>query len=366
MLPEPFAHALDHHKARHEPGPEGGEYLRLTDDVRGHPRGTLLWDGLQVVYGYPHIGRILQLETGLAQQFSGPFWVEEKVDGYNVRVARLGEQVLAFTRGGFVCPFTTDRLPDLLDLTLFDDHPEVVVCAEVAGPDQPYVVGHPPQVRDDVALFVFDLMRVGEPGFLPDDELGRLAERYGLPRVSRFGRLAPGEWRQVGALVRALNDERREGVVLKEVGPPGRRAKYVTGASCIDDILATVDNLPQLPAEYFTGRVLRLALFLAEQGEAALPGAREQLGQAFVDGLLAALGRFQREHRVYHTHRCRFRRRESAERLMAHLRRHEGPIQVMERRLEHDGEHWVLEFEKVYAGMTGLLGHLLAGGIVFD
>jgi len=365
MLPEPFQHALDHHKARHEPRPRGGDYLRLTDDVHGSPRGTLLWDD-RLVPGYPHIGRILQLETGLAQQFSGPFWVEEKVDGYNVRVARLGDEVLAFTRGGFVCPFTTDRLPDLLDLTLFEDHPDVVVCAEVAGPDQPYVVGHPPQVQEDVQIFVFDLMRIGEPGFLPDADLDALAAHYGLPRVTRFGRLAPSEWRQAGELLRALNAERREGVVLKEIGPPGRRAKYVTGASCIDDILATVDNLPQLPAEYFTGRVLRLALFLAEQGENALPTVREQLGRAFVDGLLDALGRFRRDHRVSHTHRCRLRDRESAERLMAHLRRHEGPIQVIERRLEWDGGHWVLELEKVYAGMTGLLGHLLAGGIVFD
>jgi putative ATP-dependent DNA ligase len=365
MLPEPFQQAIDHGKARVETLPGGQEYVRVTDDFRGMPRGTVLC-GQRLVYGYPHIGRILRLETGLGQQLSGPFWVEEKVDGYNVRVARLGEEVVALTRGGFVCPFTTDRLPDLLDLGVLEDHPETVLCAEVAGPEQPYVVGHPPQVVEDIALFTFDLMQLGRRDLLADAEAGALMDRYGLPRVARLGRFTASDWPALGALVRDLNQSRREGVVLKEENPPRRRVKYVTGASCIDDILATVDNLPQLPAEYFTGRVLRLALFLAEQGEAALPEARAELGRAFIDGLLDAIFRFRDQHRVARIHRCRFRDRGNAERLLAHLRRAEGPIQVIERSLTLEGRHWVLELEKVYTGMTGLLGHLLGGGVVFD
>ncbi len=365
MLPDPFQQALDHHKARRESLPGGGEYLRVTDDLHDLPRGSVLAeDG--AVYGYPHIGRILRLETGLAQQFEHPFRVEEKVDGYNVRLARLGGRVVALSRGGFVCPFTTDRLPDLIDLRLWDDHPDAVVCAEAAGPDQPYVVGHPPQVTADVALFAFDVMRVGQRGFLADAEADALLEAYRVPRATRFGEFTAADWGQVRDVVRRLGEAGREGVVFKELPPGGRRAKYVTGTSCIDDVLATVDNLPQLPAEYFTGRVLRLALFLAEQGEDAIPGARERLGEAFVDGLLTAVEAFKREHRVSHVHRCRLREKASAERLIAHLRRAEGPIQVLQRRLEREGEHWVLEFEKVYTGMTGLLGHLLGGGIVYD
>jgi putative ATP-dependent DNA ligase len=365
MLPAPFQQALDHHKARRESLPGGGEYLRVTDDLHELPRGSVI-AGDRAVYGYPHIGRILRLETGLAQQFEHPFRVEEKVDGYNVRIALLAGSVVALSRGGFVCPFTTDRLPDLIDLRLWDDRPDVVVCAEAAGPDQPYVVGHPPQVQEDVALFAFDLMQVSRHGLLPDEEADALLESYRIPRVARFGRFTAVDWRRVGELVRRLGAAGREGVVFKEMPPGGRRAKYVTGSSCIDDVLATVDNLPQLPAEYFTGRVLRLVLFLAEQGEDALPGARERLGEAFVDGLLGAVEAFRREHRVSHVHRCRLREKSSADRLIAHLRRAEGPIQVLERRLEREGDHWVLEFEKVYTGMTGLLGHLLGGGIVYD
>jgi putative ATP-dependent DNA ligase len=364
MLPEPMQQALDHRKARAE-GFAELRYLRVTDDFHATPRGTVL-AGERLVYGYPHIGRILELETGLALQFEQPFWVEEKVDGYNVRVARLGERAVALTRGGFVCPFTTDRLADLADLRILDDHPDLVLCAEVAGPDQPYVAGHPPHVTEGVQLFAFDLMEVGRPGFLPAADRERLLSAYGLTRPQRFGRFAPADWRAIQALVQRLDRERREGVVMKEDSAADRRAKYVTASSCIDDIAAMVDNLLQLPPEYFTGRILRLALFLAEQGETGQPSARADLGRAFLDGLLGAIERFRHDHRVYRTHRCLFHDPANAHALMDHLRRAEGPVQVIQRGLTPQEDGWVLEFEKVYVGMTGLLGHLLRGGMVFD
>ena len=71
------------------------------------------------------------MKPGLRQQFPGYFWAEEKMDGYNVRVARVGDRVVAITRGGYLCPFTSDRLPDLLDLTIFEQHPDLIPCAEI-------------------------------------------------------------------------------------------------------------------------------------------------------------------------------------------------------------------------------------------
>ncbi len=93
-----FREAIAHHKARYE-SYRGSDYLRLTDNFRGTPRGSIAMRG-HIVHGYPSIGRILRLDTGLNQHFQAPFWLEEKVDGYNVRVVCIDEQVLALTRGG--------------------------------------------------------------------------------------------------------------------------------------------------------------------------------------------------------------------------------------------------------------------------
>jgi putative ATP-dependent DNA ligase len=352
-------------RSREEEYP-GGTYVRITDDQRDAPRGTAIF-AEHVLYGYPHIGRILRLQSGLREQFGdNPFQVEEKVDGYNVRIARIGDAVLAFTRGGFVCPFTTDRLADFIDLRLFQDRPELVVCAEVAGPEQPYVAGHPPHILEDVCLQVFDFMRLDHPGFLPGEEQAQLLQRYALPAVEHYGRHDAGRWEEVRDLLWRLHLEGREGVVFKEEAPGAHRTKYVTGASCVDDIRATADNMLQLPSEYFTGRILRLALFMEDQGVERLGAVREALGRALVDGLLEAIERFRRERRVFHTHRCRFRHREAAERMLRHLKRADGHIQVVERGITREGDFHVLEFDKTYSEMTGLLGHLLRGGMVYD
>jgi len=78
-------------------------FYRLTKDLSGLPRGTVFWDG-GILHGYQKIKRILHLEQGIRRYFKGPFYAEEKMDGYNVRVRRIGERVFAFTRGALSAP----------------------------------------------------------------------------------------------------------------------------------------------------------------------------------------------------------------------------------------------------------------------
>lgn len=340
-------------------------YIRLHDSLDDAPKGTVVLNET-VIYGYPQIGRILRLETGLQEQFRHPFHVEEKVDGYNVRVIRYDGRHLALTRGGFICPFTTDRLPDLMNLAVFDEHPDLVVCAEVAGPDNPYLVGHPPYVSEDVRLFVFDLMRQNQPAFLDDGTKEAVVGRYGLNSVTRLGRFTANDWAALQDLVRRFNDEGREGIVLKEEAPGARRAKYVTSNSSIEDIAVTAENMLQLPGEYFTGRILRLVLFMDEERLIPDDGLYRRLGHGFLDGLFRAVEQFKREGKVFHTYRCRFRRRENAEGFVRFLKHALGHGHVVQRRLYEEAGYVVLEFDKDFPKMTGLLGHLMGGGMVFD
>ena len=228
LPPDPFPEALERRKARWEDY-AGQPYLRLTEDFHGHPKGTLAWDD-RVIPGYPRIGRIFRLQQGLAQQFSGPFWMEEKIDGFNIRIFRAGDDILALSRGGYVCPFATDRAPDFIPPALFEAQPDLVLCAELAGPDNPYTQGGPSFVTTDVELFVFDMMRLGTPGFLLQEDKQALCLAYGLPVPRCFGRFEPRDWQTVLGLVEDLDAEGREGAVFKEdipratapsMSPPG-------------------------------------------------------------------------------------------------------------------------------------------------
>ncbi|MFN3481008.1 MAG: RNA ligase family protein, partial [Thermodesulfovibrionales bacterium] len=99
---------------------EGQDFVRLSQDYKKLPRGTVFYDG-GCVPGYPHIMRVLHLSRGINRYLKdSKFFVEEKMDGYNVRIVRIKERIMAFTRGGFICPFTTDRIPDLIDSRFFD------------------------------------------------------------------------------------------------------------------------------------------------------------------------------------------------------------------------------------------------------
>ena len=363
-LPEVLREALGRHKARWEQYRDI-RYVRMTDDLRGHAKGTVFFAG-RLIPGYPRIGRIYRLEQGLRQQFSGPFWVEEKVDGYNVRVFSHGEEVLALTRGGFVCPFSTDRIPELIDLEILEQEPDLVLCAEVAGPDNPYAIGAPPFVPRDVQAFVFDMMRIGTPGFLPQAEKNALTGRYDLPAPQSFGCYTLDRWREIRDIMLRLDAERREGVVLKEDAADGHRTKYVTRNSGIYDIAVRASDVAELPGDFFTGRILRLALFMDETGIERNDEMHRRLGQAFLDGLFESLEGFKGHGGVFHTFRCRFRERSNAEAFMQHLRGILGHTHLWQRRLEREGDCWLLEFDKEVPKLTGLLHQLFRGDALID
>ncbi len=344
----------------------GLNYFRFSEDFKGFARGTVVFKDF-VIYGYPHIGRILYLKEGLREHFKGDFFVEEKVDGYNVRIFYHGGKVYALTRGGFLCPFTGDRVLDFIPLEFFKENPNLVLCAEVAGPENPYIEEHPPYVKEDVNFFVFDVMEKNKSSFLPYSEKLRLLKEYSLPSVEIYGRFSLKDYKLLKELLLRLEREGKEGVVFKEEGEEGKRAKYITSRANLNDIKVTSFNMLSLPPEYYTNRILRAVLFLEEEGlEGGYGEVSKELGKAFVEGLREAIELFKREGKVYRTFRCRFRREENAKAFLKRIRHLSKEVQIVERSLRKEGEFFILEFDKVYLKMTGLLGHLLRGGLVFD
>lgn len=341
------------------------EYLRFTDDFKEVPRGTVILKDA-VIWGYPHIGRIFQLSTGIKEQFNSPFWVEEKVDGYNVRVLLYQGEVYAFTRGGYVCAFTTDRIRDFINLEIFEEYPDLVLCMEVAGPENPYVEESPSYIKEDIAFFLFDIMRKNKQGFLPYREKIKLIEKFNLPSVERYGLYTPDQVDDLKKLMKRLNEERREGVVLKEDSERDKRVKYITSYANLNDIRITSLNMLGLPADYYTNRLLRLALFIEEEGLTKDENLYKDLGKAFLEGLFEACKMAKEKGKVYRNFRCKFRNRDKALIFLEHIKHASVHIQVNMLSLEKEGDFWVLEFEKVFLNMTGLLGHILSGGSIVD
>ena len=86
-------------------------YKRIKKNFRGFNYGEIIIDE-HIVPLYPPIYRCYNFKKALRNQFqeSEKFLVEEKMDGYNVRIINYAEEILCFTRGGFVWPYTTEKL----------------------------------------------------------------------------------------------------------------------------------------------------------------------------------------------------------------------------------------------------------------
>jgi len=341
-------------------------YTRVADDGHGVDRGVIRIAG-RVIPVYPSIGRFFALGAGVRNNFAGPFRAERKVDGYNVRVVRIDGRLLAFTRGGYLCPFSTDRLPDFGPLdALFDRDPELVLCGEIAGPDNPYMDAPEASVASDVAFFAFDLMRQGESGFLPLDQRDELLGAAGIRQAPFLGRFRPDETDDLLALARRLDGEAAEGMVLKPEEPGRPRFKWVTPRVNLSDIVGDAELLAELPPAFFVGRIVRLVVGIDELGfEDRLATWERRLGRALFEELERALEEVRTRGTVSKSYTVHLRSADAIDPLLAHLARSRS-VRIEELSREEIDGRWRLRFRKVFRHSSDWLGSVLSGQPVTD
>jgi len=339
----------------------GRTYQRLPDARRGVERGTVLVAGT-AVRGFPSIPRVLVLETGVPAFFSGRFAVEEKLNGYNVRIADVGGP-LAFTRGGIVCPFTTPKARELLDLeAFFADHPEKMLCAEFVGPENPYTAHAYPDV-DSLGVRVFDVRdrETGRP--LPVEERRDLLDDYGFPQPEFFGVLDPET--AVPDLYDVLDDldERgREGVVMQSVD--GRDLlKYTTAHTHADD-LAFAFSLPfDYGHDFAFSRLIREGFQAVEREEtgADLAARAHRLGESLLYPMVETIRDVQAGEPVGERHVVRGSP-ETVAATLDHLREQGISLDVLSKRTVDDQR--VVEFLKITDATRDSIDYYLEGGTV--
>ncbi|ASI98227.1 RNA ligase [Thermococcus celer] len=346
---------------------EGIRYVRFRDSARGFRRGTVVFENGDVVPGFPHIKRIVQLENGVRRVFKGePFYVEEKVDGYNVRVVKVGRRILALTRGGFVCPFTTERILDFVDEGFFRDYPDLVLVGEMAGPESPYIVEGPPYVEGDIRFFLFDIQEKGTGKSLPAEERYDLARKYGIPHVEVFGLYDSSRIDDLRGLIERLSREGREGIVMKS--PDMRRiAKYVTPYANVNDVRIGSRIFFDLPHGYFMARIKRLAFYFAERhlrGEEFDEYAKA-LGKALLGPFVESIHEVASGGEVEEVFTVRVKNIGTAYRMVAHFERLGVRIHIEDIEDLKNG-YWRITFKRVYPDATREMRELWNGRAFVD
>ena len=342
---------------------DGRTYHVLSDARHGLERGTVIVeDADAVVRGYPSIPRLLVLEPGVQSFFEDheTVVVEEKLDGFNVRLADIGEP-LAFTRSGYVCPYTTARARKLLSLeAFFDEYPEQVLCAELIGPETPYTATDYEGVdTHDFRVFGVRDRESGDPLSVADRRA--ICETYDFNQPRLFGRAPPESAAElVRDAIAELDAAGREGVVMKsETGDA--MVKYTTEAQHHGE-LAYAFSLPfDHGRDFVFSRLIREAFQAAEfdEDEDRLQERAHDLGESILVPMVEAIQDVDDGETIGHRHTVRGDA-DSIDALFDHLHDQSMTLEIEADRRE-DGQR-VVGFVKVAESSRDRITYYLEGG----
>lgn len=338
----------------------GREYEYLGRPTHGIERGTVRINET-IVRGYPSTPRVLMIDPGVPRFFDGEIAIEEKLNGYNVRIAHVGEP-LAFTRGGHVCPFTTHLARDELNLEgFFADHPEKMLCAEFIGPINPYTA-HDYDV-DGLQARVFDIRHreTGTP--VSVTRRRELARRYDFPQPELFGIEAPDAAVEViRETIGELDADQREGVVMQSLD--GRDLlKYTTSYQHSSD-LSMAFSLPfDYGQDFLFSRLIREGFQAVEfeDSEAELHERAHELGEAILEPMVQTIKAVRDDEPVGESHTVRGSPDAIAE-LLTHFEEQGLSIEVTQDR--RVGEERIVEFLKRSNQTQDKIDHYLGGGTI--
>jgi putative ATP-dependent DNA ligase len=334
------------------------EYFRFKEHFKGIDRGTVIVKGM-VIRGFPHIMRIFTLEKGIRHNLEGTdrLFVEEKIDGFNVRIAYIGDKIYGFSRGGFLESFVTEKSREMKLGKFFKDNPKCVLCGEMIG-NTPYTA---PSDEFDTKLFVFDIDD-GEGNYMSPSERYRLLDKYDIPSVPRLGNFDSSDIQGLKRIALSLNKGRKEGMVIKSADRR-KAVKYVTPNSDIEDIAQCSSILFDMPIGFFYQRVLRSAFFMKDFGLDRGEYSR-MLGEAFYKGLEKSLALAAEGEPVAEEFEIVFQDPEVWEDVKRHMGR-EVKLEELFRRKEKDGRTRI-RFRKIFKKSTKLMSSFANGKGVTD
>lgn len=270
------------------------ELFRFDKPVSSVEGGTAVFlEPFKIIRGFPKISRTLMLYPALLKHFSScqKVAVEEKMNGYNVRVALIGDKLVALTRGGFICPYTTEKVNYLIERDFFQDHPDLVLCGEMVGPDSPYVPKTFYNI-ESLDFFAFDVRKINSGYPMSVMERRKLMDEYGIKSVRLYGEFEVGEVHEaITDIIKDFGNTLREGVVIKDPQMILHPVKYTSSLSNCTDLKYAFEFYNDLGRDFFFGRVCREAFQSVEwdENEESMRKRCQELGESILLPMISTI-----------------------------------------------------------------------------
>ncbi|MDI3483612.1 MAG: putative ATP-dependent ligase [Methanobacteriaceae archaeon] len=262
--------------------------LLFKKDLMHIESGTVVYitdDKLEIIRGFPKIRRTLILSPTIEKHFKDKVAVEEKMNGYNVRIASVDSKIVALTRGGYLCPFTTQKVQEFMDLDkFFKDNPDLVICGEMLGTANPYVSHYYPEIGE-LGFRIFDVREKTTNRPLPIKEKRELLKDYNLPMVRLLGTFPVEKAAEkIKEIVKKLGEEGREGVVIKDPEMELPPIKYTASQAHANEIKYAFNYPFDFGRAFFFSRVVRegFQAYEMKESEEELRERAHRLGEAII------------------------------------------------------------------------------------
>ena len=301
------------------------EFFRFDKPISGIEGGTCIFlDPFEVVRGFPKIPRALILHPGILAHFSSckTVAVEEKMNGYNVRIALIGDELAGITRGGLVCPYTTEKAKELVGSDLLHEYPDLMICGEMVGPDSPYVPKSIYQIAS-LEFFIFDIREklTGKP--MPVMKRRKLVEEYGLKSVRLFGEYeVENAHTEVARIIQDFGTSLNEGIVIKDPEMALPPVKYTSSMSNCQDLRYAFEYYNDYGRDFFFPRVCREAFQAVEwnETEEKLKERCQRHGESILLPMIKTINKKKDGGRITETVQIRVRDLNTAREFEEHLR----------------------------------------------
>jgi len=289
------------------------EYLLRFDKEISHiERGTVLYEknnSFEIIMGFPKIRRAMMLDPTIKKHFTGleKVAIEEKMNGYNVRIAVIEREIVAITRSGYICPYTTEKAKGKLNLKFFEDYPALVLYGEMIGPDNPYISKDIYGI-ESVEFYIFDIREKNTGKPLPIVEKQKIIKKYSFSQAKFFGETpleaAPEE---ITRIIRELGEKEHEGVVIKDPQMILSPLKYTSSQSNCSDLRHAFKFYNETGREYMLSRIVREGFQTVEWKENDIEFGKRcmQLGESILSPLRESINTVKKGQRLYEEARIR-------------------------------------------------------------
>ncbi len=305
--------------------PDVIEAFRLDKKFGFYEDGTVVvkaTDGVRVFRGFPKIRRALVLNPTLKKHFGDrEIALEEKMNGYNVRVVKIGENLYGITRRGLICPYTTEKARESIESDFFEDYPDYMLCCEAVGLASPYV---PNEVYgiEGLDFFLFDIRNSRTNESLSVREKEEIAESYGFRMARVYLTTHPDDFNGIKEVIDELNSNRREGVVFKDIEMKVDPLKYTTSSANTSDLHYAFRYFGEYARDFMLARIVREAFQSFEFHESCEEFNERclRLGKAILEPMISSIRECSEGKTIYDESVLVFSSHEVLELFKQHLR----------------------------------------------